>query len=108
MDPAQNITPSHALATVLYRGALAVALFVAAVAVVFFVIGVGDGSVSSFNLGLWAMLLGVCGATLWAGLVLRAKGKTVLAVVVLGITAGPGLVGALFLLLLIFSGARWN
>lgn len=108
MDPAQNTMAKHALSTALYRGALAVALIVTAVAVGFFFIGVGDGSVSSFNLGLWVMLLAVCGATLWAGLVLRAKGKTVPAIVVLGITAGPGLVGALFLLLLIFSGVRWN
>ncbi|MBX9792973.1 MAG: hypothetical protein K2Y02_01600 [Burkholderiaceae bacterium] len=80
----------------------------AAVAGTFFVIGLGDGSVSSFNLGLWLALLAVMGGSLWAGRVLRSKGKSGLAIAALAITAVPGLVAALFILLLLVTQPRWN
>lgn len=80
----------------------------AAVAGIFFVIGLSDGSVSSFNLGLWLALMAVMGLSLWAGRVLRSKGKSGLAIAALAITAVPGLVAALFVLLLLVTQPRWN
>lgn len=98
----------HDAATLGYRVALACALTVAAVALVFFAIGLGDGSVSSFNLGLWLVLLGGLGAVLWAGHALRTRGKTGPAIGVLGLVAVPGLLAALFMLLILILQPRWN
>ena len=79
-----------------------------AVAGTFFVIGIGDGTVSSFNIGLWSALLSVMGLSLWAGHALRAKGKPALAIAALAITAVPGLVAALFVLLLLVTQPNWQ
>ncbi len=92
----------------LYNLAFGVAMLVAAIAGVFFFIGLTDGSVSSFNITLWLGLLGGVGAVLFAGHRLRAMGHTGWAIVVLGLLALPGLLYALFVILVVFSGARWN
>lgn len=76
--------------------------------VLFFFIGVADGSVSSFNLALWLGLLAATSVSLWAGLTLNRKGRFALALLALSITAVPGLVAALFVLLLLVTEQRWN
>lgn len=78
------------------------------VAAAFFVIGIGDGSVSSFNIVLWLALLSGMGLSLWAGYALRARGKTGLAIAALSVTAVPGVLAALFLLLILVTQPRWN
>jgi len=78
------------------------------VAVGFFLIGLADGSVSSFNFGIWVVLLGSIAAVLWAGIVLRSRGRTALAVAVLAVAAIPGLLAALFLLVVLVTNERWN
>jgi hypothetical protein len=91
-----------------YRAALAAAALAAAVVVYFFLVGLGDGSVSSFNAGLWlGVLVGVAGV-LVAGTWLRARGHTAAALAVLGILVVPGLLYALFLLLILLTNPRWN
>jgi len=105
--PTSGAAPSRA-ATFFYRACLVGALATAAVAGAFFVIGVADGSVSSFNLGIWLVLLGGLGVALWAGWTLRARGRTGAAIAVLAIVAAPGLVYALFALLLVVLHPRWN
>lgn len=74
----------------------------------FFLIGLNDGSVSSFNIGLWLSLLTIAGLSLWSGYALRAKGKIRLATTALAVTAVPGLIAALFLLLVVIAQPRWN
>ena len=91
-----------------YRVTFALAAIVAAIALFFFVIGLGDGSVSSFNMGLWLTLLGVVAVVLVAGRRLQASGRPRTAVAVLGVLALPGLLYALFMLLVLVSGERWN
>lgn len=91
-----------------YTAFLVCSALTSAVAGIFFIIGLGDGSVSSFNLGLWLGLLAVMGLSLWAGRFLRAKGKSGLAIAALAITAVPGLLAALFLLLVLVTQPRWN
>ena len=101
--------PDMTTGTVLaYRVFLACAGVVAAIAVTFFAIGIGDGSVSSFNLGLWLVLLVGLGTVLWIGHTLRRRDKTGLAIAVLGIVAVPGLLGGLFMLLVVITQPRWN
>jgi hypothetical protein len=91
-----------------YLVSFVIAALVAAVVVAFFVIGLADGSVSSFNITLWLGVLAVVGVVLLAGVRLRSKGRTRSAIAVLSLLALPGLLYALFMLLVIGSGARWN
>lgn len=100
-------TPSPSLLRT-YRVALGCSLATAAVALVFFAIGLGDGSISSFNLGLWLMLLVAVGGSVVGGLRLRAAGRVGAALLALSFTAVPALVGALFMLVLLIAPPRWN
>ena len=78
-----STTASTARVTLVYRVFLACALAVSAVAAVFFLIGISDGSVSSFNIGIWIALLAGLSAMLAASLVLRRRGSTGGAIAVL-------------------------
>ncbi len=86
----------------------AVDVVIAAIAVYFFLAGLADGSVSSFNIVLWAcILLGlavVLGGSLW----LRKAGRTGIAAALAWVLAGPGVLAGLLLLLVLISNPRWN
>lgn len=83
-------------------------LVVALIAITFFVIGLADGSVSSFNLGLWLLILaglaGLLGGSLW----LRARAREGIARVLLFLLAGPACLGGLLLLIVLLAEPRWN
>jgi hypothetical protein len=81
---------------------------IAAIVVVFFLAGLSDGSVSSFNIGLWLGILAAGFVILAGGLFLRGKGHAVLALLLVIPAAAAGILYALFILLVIFSGERWN
>lgn len=81
---------------------------IALVVLYFFFIGLGDGSVSSFNSGLWAMILAALAAILLGSLWLKGVEKLVLAKLLLAILAVPGLLYLLFLLMVVISKPRWN
>ena len=91
-----------------YRFAFGAATLVAAVTVSFFFIGIADGSVSAFNIGLWIGLLVGIGAVLFAAHHLHARGYSKIAIALLAVPALPGLLYALFLAVALLSGARWN
>lgn len=92
----------------LFRILLGLDIAAAAVLVYFFLVGLVDGSVSSFNMGLWlAMLVGVA-AVIGGGVALRRSGHTTWANLVLLVLAIPTFLYGLFILVVIFSGARWN
>ena len=79
----------------------------ALVVVAVFFIGLADGSVSSFNMGLWLAILAVCGGIVGGGLALRAVHPRA-AIVLAMLTAIPvALVGLLFLVIMVVP-ARWN
>ena len=81
---------------------------VAAVFVYFFLIGIGDHTVSSFNIGLWLGILAILGAILGGTLFLRAKNFTKVALAVLCLIAIPALgLGLIMVSTLIFN-PRWN
>ena len=81
---------------------------VALVFVVFFLIGLGDGTVSSFNIALWAGILIALAGLLGGSLALRAKGHRGAAIALLSLLAVPAvLCGVLFLAALILQ-PRWN
>ena len=92
----------------IFRTLLAVDLVVAAVCVYFFLAGLADGSVSSFNGGLWTMILAGVAAIPAGGWLLHANGHRRAALAVLAVLAVPGLIAGLFLLLVIVLQPRWN
>ena len=81
---------------------------VALVALYFFFIGLGDGSVSSFNGGLWFGLLVGLAAVLGGSLMLKSAGHLVAAKVLLSVLAIPALLFFLFFLIATLTKARWN
>lgn len=81
---------------------------VCAAIAVFFLIGLGDGSVSSENAGIWAAILTGLAAVMLGGLKLNRAGRPGWATILLLVLAVPGLLCCVFLLLVLFSGSKWN
>jgi hypothetical protein len=81
---------------------------IAGIAVFFFLWGLADGSVSSFNIGLWTLLLGGLAALVAGSLWLRSAGKRGVAVGLLWVLAAPGVLVGVFFLVLIVVNPRWN
>ena len=92
----------------LVRTLLGIDLLVALVVVYFFVAGLADGSVSSFNMSLWLGLLAAVAAAIGGGWVLNTNGQRGLAITLLSILAVPGVLYALFVLLMVIARPRWN
>jgi hypothetical protein len=86
----------------------AIDLLIAAIVVFFFFWGLSDGTVSSFNISLWLTILVGLAAILAGGYMLRSAGRTALANAVLLVLVIPGALYALFLVVVVMSGARWN
>jgi len=74
----------------------------------FFFIGLADGSVSSFNMGLWLLILCAVGGVVLGSVWLRSAGHSGTAKGVLLILAMPGLVFLLFFLSVLILNPRWN
>lgn len=74
----------------------------------FFMIGLNDGSVSSYNMGLWTIILLVLAAVMGGSLWLKSANHIVLAKVLLCLLAVPGLLYGLFMLLVLTTNTRWN
>lgn len=91
-----------------FRVMFACAALTAAVVLVFFAIGVSDGSVSSFNIGIWTVVLAALAGVFTAARMLAARGRHGLAAVVLAIVGAPGLLYAAFVLMLLIVQPRWN
>jgi len=83
-------------------------VLVALVVVYFFLVGLNDGSVSSFNMGLWTTILAVLAVVMGGSVWLKSRGQTALAVAFLLLLALPALFFAGFSILLISLPHRWN
>ena len=91
-----------------FRILLGIDIATAMVILYFFGVGLGDGSVSSFNMHLWLAILAALVAVLGGGLALNAKGYRWAANMVLLILAIPGVLYGLFALSMIVFQPRWN
>ena len=80
---------------------------VALICVYFFFIGLADGSVRSFNIGLWLVILFALAGVVGGSLVLRATARIGLATVLVTILAVPSALIGLFYLVLLVVPARW-
>lgn len=81
---------------------------IAAIVFYFFLWGLSDGTVSSFNIAIWLLLVGAVAAAVLGSLWLRAIGKTIIAIPLLLLLAVPGVLLGLFFLVLILAHPRWN
>ena len=81
---------------------------IAAIAVFFFLWGLADGSVSTFNLGLWMLMLGGVAVVVAGSLWLRSSGRAGLGTALALVLAIPGVLVGLFFLILIVGNPRWN
>lgn len=85
-----------------------VAAVVTSVVVLFFLLGLNDGTVSSFNAGLWTLLLlGTLGVTI-GSLFLKTRGRPGLGALLALVLALPGFLAGLFFLLILILQPRWN
>ncbi len=80
----------------------------ALIALFFFFWGLADGTVSSFNIRLWMLMLGAIAAILLGSLWLKSHDYLGLAKIVLSILAIPTLLYGLFVLFVIIARPRWN
>lgn len=78
------------------------------VPIYFFFAGLADGTVSSDNIGIWAIILiviaGVIGGSYW----LKENNHLTGAKIILIIAAIPSVIVLIFFLSVILSNTRWN
>jgi hypothetical protein len=91
-----------------FRILIGIDLLAAAVVLFFFLWGLSDGTVSSFNILIWMVLVGGVAAVLGGGVWLNAYGQRRLANGVLLMLAIPATLLGLFFLMLIILQPRWN
>jgi hypothetical protein len=94
--------------TTFVRTLIGVDALAALVVVYFFLVGLADGSVSSFNGGLWFGLLAVIAVVIGGGWALYAHGRRGAAAAVLMILALPAAAYALFIALILVTQPNWN
>ena len=80
----------------------------AVIAVAFFFIGIGDGSVSSFNIALWAALLAALAVVVFGSHALAQNDRRWPAIGLAALLAVPALLYGLMIVVFVASGARWN
>jgi len=86
---------------------LGIDALIAGITIVFFVIGLADGSVSSENIGLWAIIFAVLAAIIAGGFWLKRGGYTIFGMVVLLVLAVPGVLSGIILLWFMVSGTKF-
>ncbi len=74
----------------------------------FFVAGLADGSISSFNIELWIVILLAVVTIISGGILLRKAAKPALANIVLVILAIPTVLYGIFILAVVITGTQWN
>ena len=87
---------------------LSIDALICAITIIFFFIGLIDGSVSSFNIEIWIVILFVLAAIISGGLWLKTIGYPVFGTIILLVLAVPGLLYGLFIFLFVVSGSSWN
>ena len=83
-------------------------VLIALIILYFFFTGIGDGTVSSFNIILWLVIIGALAAILGGSLWLKSHHHSIFAFATLLILAIPALLFLLYFLIAIFGNGRWN
>ncbi|GAB3956606.1 hypothetical protein GCM10028805_47000 [Spirosoma harenae] len=74
----------------------------------FFFVGMADGSVSSFNGGLWLFILVALGVIMIGSYWLYNHQYALWAKVLVSILAVPSLLYGLFMVIILITNPRWN
>ena len=93
---------------IFFRIVWAIDIAVTLIFVAFFFVGVNDGSVSSFNIVLWAVILAGLAVSVFGANALARQGRTVLATLLAAVPALPAVLFGLLLVIGWATGARWN
>jgi len=93
---------------ILFGTLFAINLAAALVAFAFFIVGLADGTVTTFNILIWAGLLGLLFSMPWAAWLVRLRGRKRLGTVLLLPVAVVATVGAVVMLVLIASAPSWQ
>jgi hypothetical protein len=80
----------------------------AMVALAFFIIGLGDGTVTSFNILIWAAMLGVLFSMPWAAWGVRLRGRARLGTLLLLPVAVPAVAAGALILVMIAGSPDWR
>lgn len=80
----------------------------ALIPIYFFFEGLGDGTVSSDNLGIWMILLLVVAAILGGTYWLKSSNHLTAAKVILIVVTIPSVLAIIFFLSLMLGDTRWN
>lgn len=104
----QTTMPGRPGTSRVFRVLWAVDALTALICVAFFFIGLADGSVSSFNIGLWVLILFGLGSVLFGSYGLHVAGFKGWALFVAAVVAVPSLLFGFFFLLILVSHPRWN
>lgn len=78
-------------------------LIAATILIGFFIVGLGDGSVSSYNASLWLLILSGTAAIIGGGFVLKSRGRIWPANLVLMVLAIPALLYGLIILAMVIN-----
>ena len=81
---------------------------IALVPLYFFFIGLGDGSISSRNIGYWFLILLIVAVVIGGSLLLKANNQMGLAKGLLVVAAIPGILTVLYFVIVLTSNTRWN
>jgi hypothetical protein len=93
---------------ILFGTLFAINIAAAMVAFAFFIIGLADGTVTTFNILIWAAMLGVLFSLPFAGWLLRVRGLRRMATIVLLPMGVVTVLGALVTVVMIVNPPRWQ
>ena len=91
-----------------FRSLWGIDIVLALIAVAVFLIGLGDGTVSSVNVGLWGMVLGGLAIVVFGSRALARSGRTRLGAMLAAIPAIPAVLYGLLLAAAVISGVHWS
>ena len=81
---------------------------ICAIFIIFFFVGLADGSVSSFNIEIWVIILIVLAVIISGGLWIKNLGYPAAGIIILLVLAVPGLLYVVFMFLIFISDTSWN
>lgn len=93
---------------ILFGTLFAINLLASLVALGFFIVGLADGSVTTFNILLWAAMLSTLFSLPWLAWLMRLRGHRRLGTILLLPIAGVAALAALAMLVLIASPGSWR
>lgn len=93
---------------VLFGTLFALNLLAAFVAFAFFIVGLADGTVTTFNILIWAAMLGLLFSMPFAAWLVRLRGHPRLGTILLLPLAGVAVLGGLAMLVFMVRASSWQ